>query len=152
MTMQDDVFELVPDSEAKAIWTPPVSEADKVWVDRIGGIDVGKSFKIRRPEMETQRQFKKRINRAAASSFRTLEWKALDTNLPDGVEARNFVAKVKAIDLKAKAEHEARAAASQNGQNAPQTPQEAPETPSEGEQAPSAQTPPEAAGAARRGR
>lgn len=99
---------------------------DPIWTERIGPIPVGASFTVNRPNGETVRAFKKRINRASMVHFKTLEWKSKDTNLPDGIEATHWVAKVKALDLKAKAEAEARIAA--NAQNGSETPQEAAQT------------------------
>lgn len=94
---------------------------DELWVERLRNIPIGQSFTVNRPEGETVRQFKKRINRAAMVHWKTLEWKTRDTNLPDGVEATHFSAKIKTIDTKKKAEAEAKAAlAAQNTQNGTQ--------------------------------
>lgn len=73
-------------------------EIDATWRDRIATIGLGKGFKTIRPETETVRQFKKRMNAAAAAAHRTLEWTTMDKNLPEDVEATHFVATVKAID------------------------------------------------------
>jgi hypothetical protein len=99
---------------------------DELWVARLTPLAVGQSFTINRPEGESVRQFKKRINRAgmAPPNFKTLEWKSKDTNLPEGVEPTHFVVKIRALDLKAKAEHEAKQ--SQNGQNGTQEASEPP--------------------------
>jgi hypothetical protein len=97
---------------------------DELWVTRLTPIPVGQSFTVNRPEGESVRQFKKRINRAAMAppNFKTLEWKSRDTNLPEGVEPTHFVVKIRALDLKAKAEHEAKLQNPQNGiQEAAQT-------------------------------
>ena len=120
----DDGFSIQDAKTTTEEFKTETQKPDELWVGRIAPIPVGASFTVNRPESETVRQFKKGINRAAmvAPNFKTLEWKSKDTNLPDGVEPTHFVAKIKALDTKAKAEFEAK------GQNAQNGTQEAAET------------------------
>lgn len=134
MATQTEEFTLLDKAEADAIFLTDSQKPDPVWVQRFSTMPVGQAFRIARPNTENVRAFKKRINRAAAVHFKTLEWKSMDTNLPEGVEPSHFTTKVKSLDLKAKAEFEARAAnTSQNGMNGtsePSTPSEpTPSTP-----------------------
>lgn len=92
---------------------------DPIWTDRITPLAVGYSFRVQRTEGETVRQMKKRINRAAGVSFKTLFWKSEDQNVPEGQEPKRFIVQIKALDLKAKAEFEKKLA--QNGVNQPST-------------------------------
>jgi hypothetical protein len=115
---QVDTFEVF---DAKATAENPLfktesQKPDPIWTDRITPLAVGYSFRVTRPEGESVRQLKKRINRAAGVSFKTLEWKPEDQNV-DSQDAKRFVVRVKALDLKAKAAAEAKAR--QNGQEAP---------------------------------
>lgn len=90
---------------------------DETWTQRISGVALGSGFRVHRTEGESTRQLKRRINAAAgseAAGFKTLEWKPEDRKLPDGFPA-SYIVKVKAIDLKAKAEAEANRQNAQNG-------------------------------------
>lgn len=90
---------------------------DETWTSRIASIALGSGFRVHRTEGESVRQLKRRVNAAAGSEsagFKTLEWKPESKNLPDGNPA-SYIVKVKAIDLKAKAE----AANRQDAQNGP---------------------------------
>jgi|SRR5215469_3004609 len=137
MTQADD-FKVFDAAETKTLaeFQTATSTPDKVWSDRIAPIPVGASFTINRPADETQRAFKKRINRAAMVSFKTLEWKSRDGALPDTVEPTHWLVKVKALDLKAQAAAKAAAEKAANGQAGVQTSGEAssePQTPETGE-------------------
>lgn len=125
----NDGFGVQDEKVTREIFATESSKPDELWVSRLAPIPVGQSFTANRPESETARAFKKRINKAAMVHFKSLEWKARDTNLPEGVEATHWIAKVKAIDLKAKAEAEQRATTqTQTSPNGSNTAQEAPET------------------------
>jgi hypothetical protein len=115
---QVDTFEVF-DEKATAenpIFKTESQKPDPIWTDRITPLNVGYSFRVTRVDGETVRQLKKRINRAAGVSFKTLEWKPEDQNV-DSQDAKRFIVRVKALDLKAKAAAEAKAR--QNGQEAP---------------------------------
>jgi hypothetical protein len=93
-------------------------KADETWSMRISSVAVGGGFRVHRTEGESTRQLKRRVNAAAGSElggFKVLEWKPESKNLPDG-QPSSYLVRVKALDLKAKAEaEEARKKASQNG-------------------------------------
>lgn len=92
-------FEQVSAADVKKMTTTARSkEIDPVWAERIGTLGIGQGFKTQRKDTETVRQFKKRINAAAAASYRTLVWTTLDPKQADGVEPSKFLAKVNAID------------------------------------------------------
>lgn len=127
------------DKETLATLTPKseASMPDPVWSERIGSLPVGNGFRIKRQEGETVRQLKKRINRAAGVTFRTLEWYPEQKNVATE-DVTSFVVKVRALDLKAKATAEAKAEEaakaaeeaaknSANGQDTSQASQEAPQ-------------------------
>jgi hypothetical protein len=90
------------------------SGPDQTWVDRIANMPVGAGFRVYREEGETPMQMKRRISTAAKVHFKELEWKPEQIDLPQGQNPTSWVVRIKAIDLKAKAEAEAR----QNGSNA----------------------------------
>jgi len=118
---------------------------DHEWAERISTVPVGAGWKMVRPEEENQRNFKRRINAAAAAppSFRVLDWYPQETNLPPNTDPKTYVIRVKSIDLKGKAAYEAQK--SQNGTSEPQQTPTEPETPNP------TSPEPEAAGARRRG-
>lgn len=134
MTMAAEPFEeLSPKDIAESpLFKTEQQLPDPVWAERIGKLAVGAGFRMHRPEGETVRQLKKRINRAAGVTFRTLDWRPEQKNLPEGQEPSSFVVKVRSLDLKAKAEAEekAKAATAQNGSGSPQEAQQTtPENP-----------------------
>ena len=122
---------------------------DHEWAQRISTVPVGAGWKMVRPDEESQRNFKRRINAAAAAppSFRVLDWYPQETNLPPNVEPKTYVVRVKSLDTKGKAAYEAAqtsqngtaAQNSQNGTSEPQQPagvdQNTPNTSPEGETA-----------------
>lgn len=98
-------FETVDAAEVRKLTTTARSkEIDMTWAGRIRTLGIGQGFKTTRPETETVRQFKRRINAAAEHSFRSLTWTTLDPKQPEGVEPSKFLAKVQAIDTKAQNE------------------------------------------------
>ena len=100
MTQDNGAFEVLEIAEVRKLTrTARSKEVDTVWRDRIATLALGKGFRTQRPETETIRQFKKRMNAAAAAAHRTLEWTTMDKNLPEDVEATNYVATVKAIEV-----------------------------------------------------
>ena len=129
----DSEFVVYDAAETKTLaeFQTATSTPDEIWSKRIAPIPVGASFTINRPADETQRAFKKRINRAAMVSFKTLEWKSRDGSLPDDQEPTHWLVKVKALDLKAQAAAQAAAIkaaqspVSTNGQDASNSPTEA---------------------------
>ena len=111
----DVVFEPITDlAEVRKLTTKArTREVDQGWAERIGTLTLGQAFNTVRPETETVRQFKKRLNAAAAASYRSLDWTTQDPKQPEGVEPKRFLARIKAID--ANAQKEALAASSANG-------------------------------------
>lgn len=106
-------FETVDAAEVRKLTTTArAKEIDMTWAGRIRTLGIGQGFKTSRPETETVRQFKRRINAAAEYSFRSLVWTTLDPKQPEGVEPSKFLAKVQAIDTKAQDEAAAKAAQS----------------------------------------
>jgi len=108
---QTPVFETFTQDEMNndPLFKPEEKKPDEIWSSRIASVALGTGFRAHRTEGESVRQLKRRINAAAGSpegGFKTLEWKPEDRNLPDGQPA-SYRVKVKAIDLKAKAEWEA---------------------------------------------
>ena len=100
----DEEFEgLLSEEERKQLTAKEMSESDKLWIERISGWSLGQSARLRRPETEKQRAFKRRINNAADKSFRTLEWKSTDPNPSETHGSRTFAVQVKAVDTKAQA-------------------------------------------------
>jgi hypothetical protein len=98
-------FETVDAATVKKLTTTARSkEIDMTWAGRIRTLGIGQGFKTTRPETETVRQFKRRINAAAEYSFRSLTWTTLDPKQPEGIEPSKFLAKVQAIDTKAQEE------------------------------------------------
>jgi hypothetical protein len=97
-----DDFEVLEPVDLKKLTSKARSkEVDMKWAERIATLPLGKGFKTTRPDTESVRQFKKRMNAAAAHSKRTLEWTTLDPKKdPNAVEEpKQFIAKVKAIDV-----------------------------------------------------
>jgi hypothetical protein len=139
-----DVFEALDVDAIREIQNKDKEDKiDHEWAQRISTVPIGAGFRLQRTDEESQRNFKRRINSAAAAppSFRTLDWYPQDTNLPKNVDPKNYVVRVKSIDTKAKSEWEA-AQTSQNGTagtpQAPQTPPESngtPDTSDEGTEA-----------------
>lgn len=118
MTMEP--FETLTLAEITAATAKATADKiDPMWKQRIEGLPVGGGFKLTRTESETQRALKTRINRAAEASYRELAWYPQSGLLADG-KPGSYVVKVKALDLKAKAEAEA----SQNGQSGTSQPQQ----------------------------
>jgi hypothetical protein len=99
----------------KMTTTARTKEIDMTWAGRIRTLGIGQGFKTSRPDTETVRQFKQRINRAADYSHRSLDWTTLDPKPTDGSEPVRFLAKVKAIDTRAIEAENAQTAASANG-------------------------------------
>lgn len=99
--------------------TARAKEIDPTWAGRIRPLGIGQGFKTSRPDTETVRQFKARINRSAESVFRSLTWTTLDPKQPEGVEPSKFLAKVQAIDTKGQEEAAAKAAAAETAPTAP---------------------------------
>lgn len=104
MTTQDEFEPQSPAEVKKLTTTARKKEIDQTWAGRIQTLGLGQGFKTSRPETETVRQFKARINLAAGSVWRTLDWTTLDPKQPEGVEPSKFLAKVKAIDTKGQSE------------------------------------------------
>lgn len=125
-----DNFEMISTEEMKQqLLKTQEDKIDREWAERISTVPVGAGWKMTRPEEESQRNFKRRINAAAGVSYRTLDWYPQETNLPAGTDAKTFVVRVKSIDLKAK--QAAEAATAQNSQNGTSNGQQpAGETPS----------------------
>lgn len=125
-TTPAEEFETMTPAEVRKLTTTArTKEIDSIWAGRIQTLGIGQGFKTSRPETETVRQFKKRINGAAGSVFRTLVWTTLDPKQPEGVEPSKFLAKVSAIDTKAETEAKNAVASesSQNGTVANETPE-----------------------------
>lgn len=148
---QTDTFETFDKAQLAEIApkiekTPP----DPVWTARIQPLTVGTGFRVHRIEGETVRQLKKRINKAAGVSFKTLEWLPEQKNVAAD-DVTSFIVKIRALDLKAKAEAEKKAEEekSQNGSNPSPT---APEPTSENEPAVSPEITPETPSGPRRPR
>jgi len=74
---------------------------DALWVDRTRNLPVGSSFTANRPDSESVRAFKRKINRAAMVHFKSLEWKSRDLNLTGDNEPIHFIVKIKAQDVTA---------------------------------------------------
>jgi len=115
-------FEMLSVEEMRAIQNKDKEDKiDHEWAEKIATVPVGAGWKMTRSEEESQRNFKRRINAAAAAppSFRVLDWYPQDTNLPPNTDPKNYVIRVKSIDLKAKAAYEAQqnGSAMQNSQN-----------------------------------
>jgi hypothetical protein len=128
-----DVFEPILDvAEVRRLTTTArTKEIDMTWAERIGKLTLGQAFNTQRPDTESVRQFKKRINAAAGHTFRSLDWTTLDPKQPEGVEPKRFLAKVKAIDIKAQQEasQKAQTDGSANGtETSGETTSETPET------------------------
>ena len=106
-----DVYEPILDlAEVRKLTTTARSkEIDMTWATRIGNLTLGQAFQTERPDTESVRQFKKRMNAAAGHTFRSLDWTTLDPKQPEGVEPKKFLAKVKAIDTKAQKEAQEKA-------------------------------------------
>lgn len=104
MTTTEEFETVTPAEVRKLTTTARTKEIDMTWAGRIQTLGLGQGFKTTRPETETVRQFKKRLNIAAGSVFRTLVWTTLDPKQPEGVEPSKFLAKVAAIDTKAQDE------------------------------------------------
>lgn len=128
--MAENEFEMLSVEQIREIQNKDKEDkVDHEWADRIATVPVGAGWKMTRPEEENQRNFKRRINGAAAISFRTLDWYPQETNLPPNVEPKTYVVRVKSIDLKAKqaaeqqAAQQSGAAAAQNSQNGTSEPQ-----------------------------
>jgi hypothetical protein len=90
---------------------------DHEWAEKIATVPVGAGWKMVRSEDESQRNFKRRINAAAAAppSFRVLDWYPQETNLPPNTDPKTYVIRVKSIDTKSKQAYEAQQAQTQNG-------------------------------------
>jgi len=93
---------------------------DREWAEKISTVPLGAGWRMTRPDDESQRNFKRRINAAAFVSFRLLDWIPQETNLPKGQDPKHYVVRVKSFDITAK--NAAEAASRQNG------PKESPQT------------------------
>jgi len=102
MVTQED-FTVYDPSEAKALdeFKSASQIPDPLWVDRTRNLPVGAAFTANRPDSESVRAFKRKINRAAMVHFKTLEWKSRDLNLAGDSEPVHFIVKVKAQDTTA---------------------------------------------------
>lgn len=130
----------------------PSEIPDPLWVERITNIPVGASFRVSRIEPETNRQFIKRINRAAMASpnFKKLEWKSMEPS-KERDQVLRWSVRVLNVDVKAQKAHAERMAASQNGQDASNSSQEAPQTTPEQETPPAPENEPSGPRATKRG-
>ena len=103
--MPTDEMEVLDASEVRKLTsTARAKEVDPTWVGRIRTLGIGQGFKTTRPDTETVRQFKARLNRSAEAAFRSLDWTTLDPKQPEGVEPTKFLAKIRAIDVKGQEE------------------------------------------------
>lgn len=105
----------------------PSKAPDTTWVERLAPLPVGYSFRVKRPDTESVRNFVKRVNNAARSEgggFKSLEWHQENPNLPREQE-HTFLVRVKALDVKAQQRAQA---LSQNGTSQAQQPTQPQET------------------------
>jgi hypothetical protein len=104
MTTEEEFQPILEVGEVRKLTSSArAKETDMVWAERISHLTLGQAFKTTRPDTETVRQFKARLNRAANHSGRTLDWTTLDPiKDPNSVlESSKFLAKIKAIDVEA---------------------------------------------------